>query len=196
MSWLTGIGVLAMLAAVLAFRTVEEPVAGLRVKTDAIREARVEREASVETGAASIPRAEPALRTETLSTAAAAVVVEPEAVVGAMQPGLEEKLHREMQLSILETGLELSPTQRSRIESFLLERDEAVARYHATIRESKVLVILEHDRRAREFLAATQAQIASVLAPDQSAKYLAMLEDGKLKEGISYEITPDLAVIR
>jgi hypothetical protein len=99
-------------------------------------------------------------------------------------------------IALLQHELSLTPSQRLHVEKALRERDSEVAAFHAEIRSSKVLLIWAHDKKAREILAASQARIAAILTPEQSRRYFEILESGRLAEGVSFEISPDLTVIR
>lgn len=103
---------------------------------------------------------------------------------------------RERALLLLEQALALSPGQRILVEQIWRERDAEVAVYHAEIRAAKVLWVWGHDRKAREILAASQARVAAALYPEQSRRYVELLESGKLAEGVSFEVTPEITVIR
>ncbi len=108
----------------------------------------------------------------------------------------EEQRTRERNLASLDRELELTQAQRHRIDQVWRDREAQVSAYHAEIRASKVLWVWGHDRRAREILAASHAQIASVLSVEQARKFFEILESGRLAEGVSFEVTPDLTVIR
>jgi len=108
----------------------------------------------------------------------------------------EGQKSRERNLATLDRELGLTQDQRHHIDQVWRAREAQVSAYHAEIRASKVLWVWGHDRKAREILAASHAQSASVLSVEQSRKFFEILESGRLAEGISFEVTPDLTVIR
>jgi hypothetical protein len=103
---------------------------------------------------------------------------------------------REEMLALMARELHLTPEQRVSIDRILRNRDSQIASYHLEIRASKVFSAWAHERRGREILAESQAQISAALTPLESQRYYEMLESRMLVEGVSFEITPDLAVIR
>ena len=139
------------------------------------------------------PRAEPPAAPAARTVAA----VEPKIAPVAPEEEAEDAqaLLRE-KLSLLEGDLGLSRQQMLFIESVWRERDAEIAALHADIRASKVLWIWGHDKRAREILAASHARIAAGLSPEQSQRFFAILESGRLAEGVSFRVTPDITVVQ
>jgi len=103
---------------------------------------------------------------------------------------------REHALLVLEHELGLNAEQKRQVARILRERDAEVVAFHEEIRASKVFWIWGHEKKVREILASSQVRVASVLSADQSRGYFRMLEEGRLLEGASFEITPGLTVLR
>jgi len=99
-------------------------------------------------------------------------------------------------MAILVAELRLTSNQRQFIEEALMRRETEVAAWHAEIRASGFVNAWAHDRRAREIIAASQAQIISGLTPDQSRRFVDLLDSGRLPEGIAFEVTPGIVVVR
>lgn len=99
-------------------------------------------------------------------------------------------------MAVLDAELGMTPDQRRFVLEVLLAREAEVVTWHAEIRSSRVLNVWAHDRRAREILAASQARIHSRLTPEQSGKFIDLLDSGRLLEGIAFEVTPGMVVVR
>ena len=108
----------------------------------------------------------------------------------------EAQRKRERNLDFLHRELGLTQVQRQHVERVWSDRDAEVSALHSEIRASKVLWLWDHDRNARRILATSHALIAAALSGEQSRKFFEILESGRLAEGISFELTPDMTVVR
>ncbi|HXX92531.1 MAG TPA: hypothetical protein VEN81_02795 [Planctomycetota bacterium] len=108
----------------------------------------------------------------------------------------ELEASREENLLILEHELALSRSQRIEVGNILATRNAQIAAYHADLRASKTFFIAGHDRKAREILEESQARIARVLDGEQSRGYFRLIEEKRIVEGVAFQVTPDMTVIR
>jgi hypothetical protein len=108
----------------------------------------------------------------------------------------EQRLDREAMLQQFEIGLDLTGPQRASVGKILWERDAEIAAYHSEIRASGVFWVWGHEKKSREILAVSQARVTSILSPEQAQRLSRLYEDGRLSEGVSFEITPEMVVLR
>lgn len=186
MNWLVGIAVVAMAAAGFALRSPESIPVRTRVKPEQSIPAVI---------ATAVPREVP----QHVERASQTVLRPAQAPVVELDPKSEREessLDRERTLLQLEAGLGLSPEQRRHFEVVLLEREGAIEAFHAEIRASKVLWTWGYDKRIREILASSQARMTAVLSPEQTRRFYGLYEQGTVTEGVSFEITPELTILR
>jgi hypothetical protein len=106
------------------------------------------------------------------------------------------KADREGALLRFKDDLKLSTEQEEYFGRVLLDRDAEIASYHARIRASKVFSVRDHEERAREILTSSQLRLMVVLDPDQERRFRELYDRHLVSEGISFEITPEITVIR
>ncbi len=187
MNWLIVTAVLVIGVSAWALRMPEELASRIRVHRVALETAQPagrEEHCVLAEAAVTLPKKSSTLAAIAMPTLLSEVDVE------------DRGLERERLLLQLETGLGLTPAQRVRFEEILMAREAEVEAYHAKIRASKVVWTWGYERRTREILAATQAQMTSVLSAQQVDRFYALYEERKVVDGISLEITPELTVIR
>lgn len=92
--------------------------------------------------------------------------------------------------------LALSKQQKEYFERVLLERDTELSTYHAQVRASKVFSIWEHEKKVRGILITSQLRLVAILDSVQEQRFHELYEQHLVIEGVSFEITPEMTVIR
>lgn len=194
MNWLAGIAALGIGTAAFVLRDAEAPEHPIK-----------KRSIDVEAGPASVdPPAQSGRRSGPIesevtfpsATPLAPASNEAESLSESGEASEEGRLWRERNLALLERELGLNAAQRLHIARVWQDRDAQVAAFHAEIRSLKVLWVWGHDRKAREILAASHARIAALLSLEQTQRFYEILESRALAEGISFEVTPEITVVR
>lgn len=94
-----------------------------------------------------------------------------------------------------ERELGLSPEQRRHVEEAMLQRQAEVAAYQDEIRRTRVLREREYDRRIREIMGASYARMSQVFGSAQNRRFMDLLADGRLSDGVEFELDPDIVIV-
>jgi hypothetical protein len=98
-------------------------------------------------------------------------------------------------LVALDRGIDLTPIQRPAVEQALRDREEEIKALHDSILRSGVIDIRRYDWQADVMKDAWYRKLDALLDRTQHEKFLALVHQGFLNEGLSFTVEPGMTVL-
>jgi hypothetical protein len=98
-------------------------------------------------------------------------------------------------MGVLDRGVDLTPVQRPAVEQALRDRAEEIKALHESILRSGVVDIRRYDWQADTLKDAWYRKIDALLDRTQHEKFLALVHQGFLNEGLAFTVEPGMTVL-
>lgn len=98
-------------------------------------------------------------------------------------------------IGALDRSVELTPIQRPAVEQVLKEREEEIKALHDSLLKSGVVDIRRYDWQADTMKDAWYRKIDALLDRTQQGKFLALVHQGFLNEGLAFTLEPGMTVL-
>jgi len=95
----------------------------------------------------------------------------------------------------VDRSVELSAIQRSTMEQFLRERDDEIRALHESIVRAGVIDIRRYDWQADTLKEGWFRKIDALLDRAQHEKFMALVQQGILNEGLAFTVEPGMTVL-
>lgn len=121
--------------------------------------------------------------------------VEPSGAELRSDPQIREGQANVRMLFLFERELSLSDEQVLHIERVLKDREVEIEDYHRQLRESRIFVAREYSARIRRIQRDSYDRIGTVLDSAQYRRFVRLLEEGRVGDGVAFTIEPGMVVL-
>lgn len=95
----------------------------------------------------------------------------------------------------VDSSVELTSIQRSAVEEILKQRDDEIRALHDSVLRSGVVDIRRYDWQADTMKEGWFRKIDALLDRSQHERFLALVEQGMLNEGLAFAVEPGMTVL-